>query len=289
MRKVKLHRANETVIEPLSENAKDIKRAIKNDIPTEHIFSTNVNATHEKGTNKYIFKFPEIWRNIVNQELIIGVRQIYLNRSTRYISYSIEITIEGSSSMKVKVPDSFVLKPNEDFNVLLDRMNNKIKECYAIALKSAFFKRDIHFRFHRENDIVYILTSPTKLGDINENNNVSNVINDSMEIYCATEDMRNLFGFEKKTFTFPDVYTFKLWDRNDVIEVTASFVKQTESQHLGYSGTTYNPIKYYKIDSSDQYFWIELAQVDAATPIELPNDDKDSVAIEAVLLMRPLK
>lgn len=277
----KQRRVNEAYTEPLNENAKDMKRAIKDDIPIEHIFATNVNAEHEQGTNRYVFKFPEMWRTIANQELIFGVRKIYFNKARRYLKALIAIGAFGC----LYVPATVEMTINQPSDMLLvvKALNDTITKCYEETAAKYPDQRQMvpRFYFTLENDEIKLKFKPRKPEET-----------DAFQTFYTFDqsgDFDTLFGLPTSIPENELNYSRKFVILHDEIEVAASFVKQTESQHLGYSGNKYDPIKYYRIDMTDPYFWIELATVDATSGIELPFDDKDSVAIEAVILTRPLR
>jgi hypothetical protein len=64
--------------------------------------------------------------------------------------------------------------------------------------------------------------------------------------------------------------------------VRTSMVELTNGQYLGYTNELLHPIKYYKMHSADQKFWIDLYDGISQAPEELfPND---RLVIEAVVL-----
>jgi hypothetical protein len=73
-----------------------------------------------------------------------------------------------------------------------------------------------------------------------------------------------------------------MWNREPLL-ITADFIQQTDNQHLGYTGCEYNFIKQYEIKKNTPYFTISLWEDGTMNPVELPEDNKDVVVIEAII------
>jgi hypothetical protein len=73
-----------------------------------------------------------------------------------------------------------------------------------------------------------------------------------------------------------------MWDREDVL-IRASFVQQTQNQHLGFTGIDYNTPKKYQIIHNSPQFTITLWSQSTLQPVELPADNRDYVVMECVV------
>jgi hypothetical protein len=73
-----------------------------------------------------------------------------------------------------------------------------------------------------------------------------------------------------------------MWDREDIL-IRASFVQQTQNQHLGYTGIDYNTPKKYQIIHNSPQFTISLWSQSTLQPVELPRDNRDYVVMECVV------
>jgi hypothetical protein len=73
-----------------------------------------------------------------------------------------------------------------------------------------------------------------------------------------------------------------MWDREDVL-IRASFVQQTQNQHLGFTGIDYNNPKKYQIIHNSPQFTISLWSPSTLQPVELPSDKRDYVVMECVV------
>jgi hypothetical protein len=74
----------------------------------------------------------------------------------------------------------------------------------------------------------------------------------------------------------------QMWDREDVL-IRASFVQQTQNQHLGYTGVDYNTPKKFQIIHNSPIFTISLWSQSTLPPVELPSDNRDYVVMECVV------
>jgi hypothetical protein len=72
------------------------------------------------------------------------------------------------------------------------------------------------------------------------------------------------------------------WSRENLL-VTADFVHQTNTQHLGYADCEYSNIKKYEIIRNSPYFTLSLWDSATMRPIELPEDGKDYLVMEALI------
>ena len=71
-----------------------------------------------------------------------------------------------------------------------------------------------------------------------------------------------------RTITFHNVF-----DRSTV-KIRASFANQSKNYYVGNSHVYFNPIKYYKLNSNDDKFWIEFYNArNPDTPINIPDDE----------------
>jgi len=74
-----------------------------------------------------------------------------------------------------------------------------------------------------------------------------------------------------------------VWSR-EALRVDASFVNLTNDRFLGYTDASYNPPKEYSIKDGSFDFDIQLFDSVTNEPIQLPDDKKDQLVIEAIML-----
>ena len=117
------------------------------------------------------------------------------------------------------------------------------------------------------------------------------LINSEIMRYIKLVDYDQTYNDEfGLTISFKDKNNYKfdvLWNRCDDVEVRASFVKQTEYQHLGFTNNLYTPLKQYELECADNEFWIDLYNNDQMKTVILPDDSKDMVVIETQLILKP--
>lgn len=101
----------------------------------------------------------------------------------------------------------------------------------------------------------------------------------------STENNKKLYMHHEKVprCDFESPLTFKkLWDRCP-FKVYSSIAEQSLHQYIGLSNVYYTPIKYYKLRSTDQKFWVEFNSANRYNlPIKLP--DRESFCIEMQFL-----
>ena len=60
----------------------------------------------------------------------------------------------------------------------------------------------------------------------------------------------------------------------------SSFSVSNGNNYLGYSNKSYEPIKYYKVNCSEPYFYIDLYHSNnTKIPVNLPRDNKDGIVL----------
>ena len=74
-----------------------------------------------------------------------------------------------------------------------------------------------------------------------------------------------------------------VWSR-EALRVDASFVNLSNDRFLGYTDANYNPPKEYSIKDGSFDFEIQLFDSVTNVPIQLPEDKKDQLVIEAIML-----
>lgn len=292
---------NETVTPPLNPIAQDFKSAIdtSNSIPIEHVFRTNKNCRHNYGSNKYSFYYPGEWKTITNQQLILGVRAIYfLKPVKRELSFDLiyHNEFEKDKSKTYSYKDTVIL--NSDFTLenICDNINewfNKLDPLPERFLEFKFFNKSMIIYcgcdsfFLRKRWIELKNLSPDfknifRIDDKPKSKSVGYFINEGFPVVKIIPGELTFKEMTNIEYSYGNSY------QHDELEIRASFVNQTELQHLGYTGISFIPLKYYKINSTDTEFYIELLSKDGSKEIELVDDEKDCVVIEAVLTTKNL-
>lgn len=71
-----------------------------------------------------------------------------------------------------------------------------------------------------------------------------------------------------------------IWDRQECI-IYSSIAEQSNRHYIGESNIMFEPIKYYKLNSSDQRFWIEFySGTHHKIPIKIPNNESFKIEMQ---------
>ena len=282
--KNKVRKVDRASVQPLSENALDLKKALqKDDMIIEHVFATNMRDVR-KDENRYYFKYPGEW-STANMKHVIGVRGLYLIKANRFFKLNAELHGDDDGLIG-KFEYIRFIKSCDDMFTYFDKLND-VFQGHALyqqyGVKISFTYADDQLRVKQDND-----------NDEYKGYYYKVELNDEIMKYMMLDqeytNKLNKGDTKGFTMTFKDgsFYEFIiLWNRTDELELRASFVKQTEYQHLGFTNNLYTPLKQYELECADNEFWIELYTNDQMYEVTLP-DDKDMVVIETQLILKPL-
>lgn len=264
-------RVNQATTQPLSENANDLIKALHSDeLAIEHVFATNMNNVRNE-SNKYYFQYPGEWIT-ANMKHVIGVRGIHLVKTIRWFFINVRL-FDGSDKQLVDVPYEKYIMQNESLYDFIEKFNKDV----LIQPEFQRYKSFLHAGY--KNNVMFIVQ-----------NRSESYPNHYYTIEFSGDIMRYV-ELPDRTLSFKNesVYYMPIkWDRYENVELRASFVKQTEYQHLGFTNSIYNPLKQYELESADNEFWIELYSNDQQRKIILPDDNKDMIVIEVQLSLKPL-
>ena len=278
-------KVNKATIEPLNENAQDLKKALQKDEQIiEHVFATNMSNVRRED-NRYYFKYPGEWIT-ASMKHIIGVRGLYLVKANRFFYIYVKLYDDYNNVISQFSFTKFI-KSNDDMFTYFDVLNNLFEN-------HTYYKQygvKIHFSYEDNG----LLVSQDNDIEKYENYYYTVELNDEIMKYMILEksiQQSNSNDESNKTFkmNFKDdsYYMFNiLYNRCDELEVRANFVKQTEYQHLGFTNNLYTPLKQYELECADNEFWIDLYTNDHVNKVMLPDDNKDLVVIETQLILKP--
>ena len=293
MRRINRKRViDETIKKETSDQTKEIKQVLQQKLPIEDVIRFS-DAEHEKGSNRYWFKFPPVWRTITNQDLILGVRSTSLK--TNRLPFTV---YRPKFGITAKYGDISI---NEYFT---PEITIPSESCgYQLILLLGYWLRDKFFDFFRERgfptdilqitplytDNIYAPDIPVEELEANpkyvhvrdccyrlsfcvskKNTNYKNLL-----LYIQYEDITDLpfftlisnfdyFQLDILTtqlhirtpyFTIPVIRVIKPED----IILTASFANQSKDNYIGTGNQVFNPIKQYPISSADTTFWIDVS------------------------------
>ena len=231
------------------------------------------NAEHTIGTNQYTFKFNHQWRT-KQVPLKIGIRKIHLNFSPRLFQVNGLSITDGRNGWNISpfvmIPASMT-KANKAFQ---DDINIH-QEIYADELLKGIYT--IYYNPLTRKIVFEITVSNTYYFVIDNNVSVSNDFKYITGKDKFTEGNMILDQNKLIRIEFPNV-----WDRENLY-VQASFVDLAYGNYLGVTNDTYTPPKIYPIVFGDQKYLIRLYD-SLGNEIELPNDGKDNLIIESIMI-----
>ena len=286
----------------MSPVVQQIKAALTPSIPIEQVVYLNDDkvVSHEKGSNRYWINYPDTWRTVANQQLVLGVRAIRKQSRTVGWTLHFELTFE-----RKEVPDKsgtfvfhdtllssdtlhdLVVKINRQWKAWGEELSEDEKVYFTDYLSRTWksqFMDDGQWLYGPE-PWSYQFTVPytIKLSKSStgadfklffEGPYTLDQYNPKSKDYC------NNVRFSVRDSAFIGGYATYL--------LAASFVGQeTSYQYLGFTNTVFNPPKQYLIPHSDTKFWIDLITADGTREVEL--DSRDLIVIELQLSTIPFQ
>ncbi len=276
-------------------------------------------AKHEPNTNIFEFTFPEEWSTSNMGERIIGIRSIYETKIRRKLEYTFGLQkykldekgepIEESNNNIVLDITSWlpvekdlreifsdlshyltlsIKKQNEE----LDEIGDKVKARFR--MDDDPFARDFQMDGGKDKDPLTQRVSFTE--HFYCPNNVADEVC-RFAIYDLNKDARAIFNVkdpnnpndknrnEEVSGISPvrEIKWYDVWDRHSS-KVLASF-SHSVNKYIGNTKLLFNPIKYFKLNSTDRGFTIEIYNGrDYKLPTILPNDNKEGFYIDMVFL-----
>jgi hypothetical protein len=242
--------------------------------------------------NRYFFNFPPEWRTSNFEERIIGFRGLHIIRRTRAVEFTIEIS-SGSTSLTRYI--FFTLSADDDLHVFEEKLKTQLGTNYGEIIQAKVFPM-----MGRTENIVYkgkywcAYDRPSAEGDYwNTNGNIYGIRIISIDttvkfrIIGLNTDTINLLNahdyVNDQTLFYDGIDFFNLWDRRNVL-MKSSLVSGVANNYIGTSNHNFNPLKYFKITSTDTQFYIDfhLGQYSFFEAF-LPLDNTETIILEIVL------
>ena len=287
----------------VSDSRKVVLSALK-EIPYEITFMLSDATQDPNIKNRYWFDFPNQWANIPNKDAIIGIRSIYTTKTNRFIRYSYKIelipitdnepidTIEGTIDHWIEGDETvrYICHTWADENrgwLNGSRTNVCTDEQHSWSYREIV----CYYGYDRTTNTTHLCFG-RKIGD---SRTIMVKDSEDMDVECEyrisitpeSDDAKALFGFdeERKAMTR---FEIPVWSRDECL-VKSSLANDDKNNILGHTGTqTYNPIKYFRLNSSDKRFWIELYETRfPKCPVSLPMNnqqlDRDDLFVESIV------
>ena len=86
---------------------------------------------HQKGTNEYIFKFPEHWIQYPSKQYLAALRNVNITPASRdFFIHNLQLKIKDNENFNVDLSMRLYLGSNEDMSVLNKKLEKAINRIY---------------------------------------------------------------------------------------------------------------------------------------------------------------
>ena len=309
---------NQAKKEDLTPIAQQIKSVMTPSIPIEQVVYLNDNKVvyHENGSNRYWINYPDTWRTVSNQQLVLGVRAIrkFWNNLRMEMKVVFEvIDADGENEAEEEEEEiekswtfifqanlspsdviagrekEFVARINEQWKEWVEDISERAKSKYFadIASRRWLYCEEPLREFFiirspcPTNESEFTIPYTVSVTELSISRDFQTCFYTGMFFQRNSKSGGTCRGIEFK----PRNNEFKYY--NDTYLLAASFVGQTNYQYLGFTNTQFNPPKQYVIPNGDTKFWIDVVSADGLDEVEL--NSRDLIAIELQLITIPLQ
>ena len=251
-----------------------------------YIIDEDNEKKHEKGSvlcyrdkekcNRYIFEWPPEWRTSSIKERVIGFRSLWISKEYRHLEFNINLEY-NEDNLTIKI-DSWL---NDEHDIR--KLWYDIQKCIQKYIDD---KKEIE-------DPVEFLVSDFSMWFDYENGTFNNYLKFAphdavLEIFPLNDDAKavlNINGRVRGSESNPNIVRFEnIWNRKACC-LKSSFSVSNGNSYLGYSNKSYEPLKYYRINCNEPYFYIDLYHSNNSNiPVNLPRDNKDGIVLGIVVV-----
>ena len=281
-------------------------------LPLEYAFFREDGEPDPSKINRYYFNFPGNWVTSNNGEIIVGVRDIWLVHKRRKLELTLliykalksdynkygnaendqyltkDIQDKLGKYLKVlAVPIIDWISVDGDLRGFFDATNLATQKVIELTSDTIWcqndkvpFDRDVQTDgYYDDNGFHEIIYSPrnSKGPLVNDKHviffKIINTNKDFDEIFnIGTEPFQN--RYEKyNNLPCKELIFDNVWDRHSC-KVFSSIGEQCNHQYIGNSNVYFDPIKYFKLQSNDQRFWVEFYSArNYKIPVKLPKGE----------------
>lgn len=235
--------------------------------------------------NRFWFEYPPEWRTANVKDRYIGFRSFYVSKIYRHLQFDLEITIRDESFLNpenvITVPVHNRIRYEEYLTTLYFDLRNCVKE-YLELHKDEYINMPVP-----EWNKIRMDRDFTKEDGITKYCNKLFYEDDDVDITFAilnpNSDAKAILNINGDVSSRRIVYFNNLWDRHSIL-LQSNIAVNNSKNYLGFTNKNYNPIKYYKINSQDTKFYIDLYHGHYQNiPVNLPNDEKEQIILEIVI------
>ena len=276
-------------------------------IPTETALFSEDGEIDPELKWRWWFKLPDIWTTSNIGEKIVGIRSIYLMKNRRKIEYTLHlkkykytktdyaemIEDETVNELSVKLVSWLAVERDlrEFYSDMLGQVNtaieenNKTKKPEQVAFEMSAKdpnKRDVQMdgvfeSYQNRMSFVEKIYCPNKYAP-EEITGITYFTRCKIMITDTNEDFDLLFNINDNPL--PEYHVNKMdfydvWDRHSC-KVFSNIASDSNRGYIGNSQVDLNPIKYFKINSTDKKFYIDFYNArNIKCPTVLPYKKRD--------------
>ena len=297
----------------ISDDRRVVLTALR-EVPEEITFLLSEAKQDETIPNRYWFDFPNQWANQPNKDPIIGIRSIYTTNTNRFIKYKCKVSLYSPLDLgldnqyhdpptfgSIETTLTLWLDGNDTIRPITENFNKYwLSDGNITPGNQAHEWKDWEIQSYYGYDRETQKTNLCFGRGIDEDNQFHWIDNDygNVEYLCdyvveitpLSDDAKALFGETiRSSKTRVEI---ELWSRHQCL-VKSSIAANDKNNILGHTrDNPYNPIKYYRLNSRDKKFWIELYETRfhdcrVVIPKDKKNDGteyyRDDSIIEAIV------
>lgn len=275
------------------------------EVPQEVVFKSDTSTKDQKKINRYWFKFPEQWANQKDKDSIIGIRDMYIAKTNRNISFTISFIFKDRNTKEIPAIYKIFYHTWLDSDDTIGKICKMLKDRSEGILYDYIRNSDVSEWVDPNEDEWNLIRTLTADYQYNDTDQPILLIASLRDNYYYIDDEGNEHDFDVfLNYTTDDIDTKTIlgecdydstrivlhppWTRGQCY-VTSSISNDAEDNFLGHTrNDPYIPLKYFRLNSTNKDFWIELYDTrNHNCDVSLPDDNKDILFIEAIVCFTP--
>ena len=235
--------------------------------------------------NRFWFEYPPEWRTANVKERYIGFRSLYVSKIYRHLVFDLEITMSDENHINDNVFTVQIhnrIRYDEHLYTLYNDLRSRVKE-YIELHKEEWKDVPIPDWNKVRTDRCFLTENGQKLfcNKIYYDDEDADV---KFAILNPNDDAKAVLNIDDDGVSRQRTIIFRnVWDRYSIL-LRSNISVNISKNYLGFTNKNYNPIKYYKINSQDTKFYIDLYHGHYQNiPVNLPNDEKEQIILEIVI------
>ncbi len=283
------------------------------EIPQEVMWHLQDGKVHRDTTipNRFWFRFPEHWYNQYKKDPILGIRSIYVARTIRCVSFKVTIkywnidddcelyytnpTTAATSPISFTFTTTTYLESDDTIRKACQHWDDDCKEAFTDALtefsdcillkSSEYSLPTMTYDIQATPYNTMIINTPANSESPTYTQDGSTVsVEQRIYIESLGDDNSKMFDLENVLTTNTTITWSILWNRYQCF-VKSSISALTTDSFFGHTRSShYNPIKYFRINTREQSFYVDLfSTYNHGAYVILPTDNLDDLIIEGIV------